>query len=127
MGVLSMQVKSVGFLKGASLYSQAGFLATDMHEGMLTAPSARSSYIIGYNDTTPDKPDCVQTTSNCTPQQMANWNIHNWRSNVASLLPGGKGEIATVGEQIIIRIQFVVGVDEQGEKETKEYQLITGV
>jgi len=126
--VLSMQVKSVSFLKNASLYSQASFLASDIYEGMLTTPSAINSYYINYADNTPSKPTCNTTATNCSPEQMASWNLHNWRSNVASLLPGGRGEISAMGEQIVIRVEFEVGTNaDTGERETQEYQLITDV
>jgi len=129
MGVLSMQVKSVSFLKDASLYSQAAFLAEDIYESMLSTPSAKGKYNFNFGDAIPAKPDCVQLASNCTPEQMAEWHIHNWRNNVASLLPGGRGEvIRTAGDQIVIRVEFQVGSSESGasgERETKVYQMTT--
>ncbi|WP_075186601.1 type IV pilus modification protein PilV [Teredinibacter haidensis] len=125
--VLSMQVKSVSYLKDASLHSQASFLASDIYEGMLTTPSAINAYFIKYADPAPAKPDCIQVSSDCKPIDMASWNVHNWRSNVASLLPGGRGEISSESGQIVIRIEFETGSNVDGSRQTQEYTLITDV
>lgn len=125
--VLSMQVKSVAFLKNASLYSQAAYLATDIYEGMLTTPSAVNSYYINYNDSTPSRPNCITAGANCSPEQLAQWNLHNWRGNVENLLPGGRGKIERSGDQIVISIEFEVGSNEDGSRNTETYQLVTDV
>jgi|GEM_PF-1300629 len=127
LGVLSMQVQSVSYMKDASLASQASYLATDIYEGMLSTPSALNTYFINYSDATPSRPSCTSANANCAPTTMAQWNLHNWRNNVASLLPGGRGEIGRVGEQVIIRIEYEVGSNEDGSRRTQEYQLITDV
>ncbi|WP_045855517.1 type IV pilus modification protein PilV [Teredinibacter purpureus] len=125
--VMSMQVKSVTLMKDASLNSQAAFLASDIYEGMLTTPSAEASYFINYTESTPAKPDCATVASSCSPTDMAKWNLHNWRSNVASLLPGGRSEINRIGNQIVIRIEFESGSNADGTRITQEYKLITDV
>lgn len=127
LGVMSMQVKSVQFNKNSHLYSQASFLANDIYEGMLVTPDLADTYLINYGDSTPAKPACGSAGADCSADQIVNWNLFNWRNNIASLLPGGRGEINEVNNQLVIRVEFEMGYEEDGTPKTLEYVLVTDI
>lgn len=126
LGVLSMQVKSVQFNKNSHLFSQASFLANDIYEGMLVTPDIAETYVINYDDNTPAKPSC-SAGSDCTADQIADWNLHNWRTNVENLLPGGRGEINLIAGQMVIRVEFEMGYDDDGLPQSQEYIMVTDI
>lgn len=126
LGVMSMQVKSIQFNKNSHLFSQASYLANDIYEGMLTTPSLAGTYTINYGDTTPAKPVCG-VGNDCSAEKIVEWNLHNWRNNISSLLPGGRGEIGSVNDQIVIRIEFEMGYEEDGTPLTTEYVMVTDI
>lgn len=127
LGVLSMQIKSVQFSKNSHLYSQASFLANDIYEGMLITPEKATTYAIGYDDATPSKPNCVGTGANCTDDQIVSWNLHNWRKNIENLLPGGRGEIEVLADQLVIRVEFEMGYEDNGTPATEEFTIIADI
>ncbi len=126
LGVMSMQVKSIQFNKNSHLYSQASFLANDIYEGMLLTPDLANTYVIHYDDATPSKPSCGNG-NNCSASQIVDWNLSNWRNNVTSLLPGGRSEIDQVAGQLVIRIEFEMGYEEDGTPQTLEYLMMADI
>lgn len=126
LGVMSMQIKSIQFNKSSYLYSQASFLANDIYEGMLLTPEIADTYVIHYSDATPSKPSCG-VGNDCSASQVVDWNLHNWRNNVSSLLPGGRSEIDLLGDQFVIRIEFEMGYEEDGTPQTIEYVMMADI
>ena len=121
LGVLSLQANSIQVTKTASYYSQATILAHDMAESMLLTQGAAEAdetfdevglYYLGYDDATPSDPGCI--LSACTPEQLVQWSLYKWRTNIQNALPGGEAEIAPDAETdsgAIISIRFHVGYD----------------
>ena len=50
----------------------------------------------GVVDIDDDAPDCDNATSNCTPQQIASYDLIQWRKAVAASLPGGWVRVSDV-------------------------------
>lgn len=127
LGVMSMQVNSVKHNKSASLYLQASFLANDIYEGILLTPDSVDSYALKYDATTPSKPSCGKG-ENCAASDVIALNQHNWRSNIASMLPAGQGEIREDDDgKFIIAIRFELGADNDGKAEVIEYTLAADI
>ncbi len=128
LGVLAMQTNSVQVSRNAAFYSQATILATDMAEAMRTSPSVADNYVIAYDTATPADPGCATTTSDCDSADIANWNLHQWRDSVESLLPGGESRIVwNAGAEVFeISVRFVREYDEDtGQQVTGEVTLVT--
>ncbi|MDO6424683.1 type IV pilus modification protein PilV [Saccharophagus degradans] len=112
LGVLAMQTRSIQMNQNAYQYSQATALIADIYEAMLTTPSSHQNYKIAYEETTPAAVACGAATSNCSPSDIAQWNLHHWRTNIETLLPGGQGEIAALPSTVggyRISVRFVTG------------------
>lgn len=111
LGVLAMQTRSIQMNQNAYQYSQATALAADIYEAMLTSPSSQVEYVIAYEAATPAASSCGNATSNCSASDIADWNLHFWRTNIEGLLPGGQGQIAESSTTGVyqISVRFVTG------------------
>lgn len=121
LGVLAMQTRAVQLNKNAYNYSQATVLAADIYEAMLTAPSSAGSYEIDFGVVPPPAPDC--SSSDCTPDAIADWNQSQWLTNIANLLPGGEGQIEEDGDrEYVISVRFITGYKEATDE--PEYEKV---
>lgn len=105
LGVVSMQIKAMQFNQTAYYYSQAVYLANNILENIRSNPSMRDAYQLEFDDTPSASVDCG-TASGCTPRQMRDWNIVEFRRMVDELLVGGRAAIATNGDFITVTLQF---------------------
>lgn len=91
LGLAGLQASGLRANHSSSLRSQATYLAYDMADRM----RANIQGINGgnYNNLSgdPGDPGCVST--NCTPAQMAQTDLHEWNSTNASILPSGTGAV----------------------------------
>jgi len=126
LGVLSMQIKSVQFNNNAHLYTQASLLASDIYEAMQSTPELADTYIMYYEDEAPSATDCGSAAT-CSSAEIVDWNKAKWRGNVENLLPSGKSEISRVSDQLVIRIEYAMGFDDDGTPQTQEFMLITDI
>lgn len=109
LGVVSLQARSLQNNQLSYLYSQATFLAQDMAERMQANRSAAESYNIDIDDPNPSGVNLTTCTAgNCTPEQVADWDMLVWRTKIASLLPSGKAGINRFSalRESVIEIQF---------------------
>lgn len=130
LGALAMQLNAIKLSKNASLYSQAEIMLMDIYEAMRASPSNDADlYKIAYGDPTPTKPSCETTGTLCTGEDIVDWNLYNWKTNLANALPGGKGSIEydAITEQYAIRVRFEVGYDEDTESAITDEVMIQTV
>ncbi len=105
LGVLSMQVKSMQFSQTAYYYSQAVYLANEILESIRSNPQSADTYLIDLDDVTPTaNVDCQAVE--CDAQQMRDWNLNQWRSNIDQLLVSGRSSIEKDGDYFRITVQF---------------------
>lgn len=99
LGMTALQNEALQFNQAAFTDSQAQFLLNDMVE-RIRANRGNNTYAIAFNEDTPTAAvNCAATT--CTSNQMATWDIAQWRglveSTVASdgetYLPQGESQI----------------------------------
>lgn len=93
LGVLAMQASAIRLNNNAYLYSQANILAMEMVEAIRSTPGQASNYAQSWGPapgSTPAIPDC---SSSCDAATIAAWNIAQWQTTVAAVLPGGQGQI----------------------------------
>lgn len=107
LGILSMQVKSMQFNQSAYYYSQAVYLANEILESMRSNTQVVDTYLIGMEDdlSLPGK-NCNLTGFTCSPSELKDLNLYEWRENIADTLISGKSSIERVDEFIAIRVQF---------------------
>jgi len=107
LGVLSMQVKSMQFNQSAYYYTQAVYLANQILENMRSSPGAANTYLIGLDENAPTvSKNCGASGVTCTPAELRNFNLKNWRDNVTGTLISGKSSVERVGDFYAITVQF---------------------
>ena len=95
LGLASMQLQGTQSNQSAWMRSQASFLAYDIIDRMRNNRALainQSSYkiVLGDKFSTPST-NC--TTADCTPAQMAEFDVYEWDTAVKQTLPDGEGEI----------------------------------
>lgn len=96
LGLAKMQLNSIKFTYSAYIRSQALFLANDIFERMRAnrTMAINGAYDTAFGMVVSNPPNCV--TSTCTPAQMATYDLAQWKSDLALLLPSGDGEITPI-------------------------------
>ena len=100
LGAAAIQTLGLQADKGAYFRSQAMFLANDIVDRMRVNRTALDSYL-GVNSATDSttNPDCADTSSGCSPSQLADSDIAYWVDQVKnqSKLPNVTGTISELG------------------------------
>jgi len=110
LGLASLQTRGLATGHNAYLRSQAVLLAQDMAERIRTNSNYvlttenidTSEYTVSYNREYGDS-DCVN--NNCTPTQMARFDVDQWLNSLGSTLPAGDGQITktNLNYQVTVR------------------------
>ncbi|MFQ5635194.1 MAG: type IV pilus modification protein PilV [Gammaproteobacteria bacterium] len=97
LGVARMQLLSVQNTQGGYLRAQASNIGYDIIDRMRanTPAVTAGNYDITPAAATPAPINCKGALANCTPANMAQFDVYWWRQNIAVLLPSGIGGIAT--------------------------------
>jgi len=114
LGMMALQNEALQYNQAAFTDSQAQFLLNDMAE-RIRANAGNNTYAIGFNEVTPT-PDVDCAAASCTSNEMAEWDIAQWRGMVeatvaddgVSYLPGGESEILfnNLTDTYIISIRY---------------------
>lgn len=91
LGMLGVQLRTMAETQTGVRRAQAVRLIEDLSERLKSNPSAQASldsYRADWNDSIAVAADC--STTPCTPDQLAFWDLKQWRSNVAETLPMGQ-------------------------------------
>lgn len=124
LGVISLQARSLQNNQLSYMYSQATFLAQDMAERMQANKDAAESYNIDIDDPNPTGVNLTSCVSgDCTPDQIASWDMLVWRTKVASLLPSGK---AGINRFSALR-EYVIEINFDGSRGQSDPQQLTFV
>lgn len=98
LGMTSLQNEALKHNHAAFIDSQAQYLLADMAE-RIRANRGNDTYVIAYTENPPTQSlDCLTGTSTslqCTSNQMAIWDLNQWRSKVTNsdYLPQGQSQI----------------------------------
>ncbi|WP_066016222.1 type IV pilus modification protein PilV [Endozoicomonas atrinae] len=118
LGMAGVHSSSLQYNQSSYVQSQATFLATDMLDRIQANNSlARSgtNYQVGLNDL--EYSQCIESgypnnceTGSCSPQEMAAYDILQWKFQLTCQLPGSKGSITYLDSNgvrtYIIRLSF---------------------
>lgn len=127
LGMTAMQNESLKYNHAAFIDSQAQFLLADMAE-RIRANSGNNTYAILFTETTPTaSTNCASTT--CTSNQMATWDINQWRRKIESnvYLPSGESQILfdNITRTFVISVRYdwtqLGGVDINDGKRTVSF------
>lgn len=131
LGVMSMQVKSMQFNQSAYYYSQAVYLANEILDSIRSNPEMANAYSIELDDEAPQpNVECEGIDVTCTPQELRDWSLSQWRKNIESTLVAGKSSIVNNGDFLVITVQFDDSRSELEESENPslgEYVLVTEI
>ncbi len=90
LGSAGLQAYAIKTNLGGQYRNQAAFLVADIVERM-EANKLYSVTTSGYNTGLAQTIDC--TTNNCSPTQLAAYDMTNWQSTVSGVLPSGTGTV----------------------------------
>ncbi len=120
LGALSMQVKSMQYTQSAYYYSQAMYLASEILESMRSNSGYLSAYDIPLGDTASLSSDCFGVV--CSGAELSEYNVYEWRGNVANSLVSGQSSISTTSTgQVTITLQY------SDQTKLSEYVLVTEI
>lgn len=133
LGFAGLQSASLAFSQKAYANSQAAFMAQDILERVRANRGAAANYKLDFDDSPTSATDC--STSACTADQMATWDLSDWSNSVSSSLTEGAGEIvytnnAGIGS-VAITVRYLLretkGEDQDdasADSEGKQYSYI---
>lgn len=93
LGVLTLQAKTMQYNQHSYMQSQATFMAQDMAERIQANRSVADNYRILFGEDPPGVAANVCLNADCTPEEIADWDLAHWRASLAAALPQGTGEI----------------------------------
>ena len=92
LGIAVLYVESLSAGRTASYRSQAVNLAADMADRIRTNRRAQAAYAGGAANNSCD-PSGGLPAAPCTPAQMAAHDLFRWNQALATVLPGGNGNV----------------------------------
>jgi type IV pilus assembly protein PilV len=97
LGTASLTLNSLQSSHGASLRSQASAQAGDLGERLRAnrafAVSNDTDYLLASNADPTSKPSCADSNAGCSPTDQAQRDLFEWRTSLATNLPGGTAVI----------------------------------
>lgn len=126
LGIVSLQSRSTQFNRGAMFESQAVNLAGDIMDRMRANPIEKNRYRIDLNDPSPDYESCDGTSANCSPSDLADYDVATWRAALAENLPQGNGEIVRLNGVGDINIFVIIIQYEDGRVEASSANELGG-
>jgi type IV pilus assembly protein PilV len=136
LGMAGLQLTSMKMTNNSYYRSQATWLAYDILDRMRAnfEQAANSNrYKIGLKETTSTTVNCAGTAADCNPAEMAQYDLHYWKTTLAAVLPAGDGEIffedTADGRTYTVAVQWDDSHSsrEDYEQRLKRFQLRTGL
>lgn len=125
LGILGVQLRTLADTQTSVRRAQAIRLIEDLSERMKANPSALATgvmqdYAVGWEAVGGSPPNCA--TAACTPTELAQWDIAQWKATVASTLPLGNASVFTVAAGAIdnTRAQMAVMVSWRENERERE-------
>jgi len=106
LGMAALQTESLKYNNAAFTDSQAQFLLNDMVE-RIRANGTNNTYVMSFTDELdPVTVDCSEET--CVGNQMALWDMTQWRQAAEDALPQGEAQILfnTLGRVYVLSVRY---------------------
>ncbi len=118
LGTAALTVHSMQVNQGGKLRSGAVILASDILERMEAnnTGALEQRYVIAAGDNIANPPDCV--SSPCTPSQLAQFDLSQWRAAIATQLPSGAGDITAAASADAVTYTVVISWLDRRSKTT---------
>lgn len=105
-GMISVSLKSSG---STYIRTQATTLTYNILDRMRANRTSVNSYNIAIGQAATNT-SCLGSSANCTPADIANFDLYEWKQELANDLPSGDGSVttATVGNmtQVTVTVQW---------------------
>lgn len=123
LGLASLQAAGLSNNQSAYNRSQAAQIAYDITDRMRTNRSATGSYITTFmapqtaTCRTGSQPcaDCSSAANMCSPAQLAQKDLYDWNSALATTLPNGVGNISRAGNICSVTVSWTENRDENAD------------
>lgn len=136
LGVLTLQVKGLQFSQSARISTNAIIAASDMADRIRANPTAGTSYFADVTapSATPPEPQCadlpddpVPPGTNCTPAQLAAFDIWLWKDALSrdTGIPEGQGsiDVLTPASGALGTTTYTVKLNYSERGENREYEI----
>ncbi|MDY6799243.1 MAG: type IV pilus modification protein PilV [Pseudomonadota bacterium] len=107
LGLAGLQSQSLRYNHSAYLQTQATFLAYDILDRMRA--NKETAQAGGYNagfSTSGTNHDCNNSSVSCGTNQMAQFDIYEWKDLLSDSLPAGTGSVGQSGDVFTVTIQW---------------------
>ncbi len=91
LGILTLQNNALKLNQVSYYYSQASVMVSDITEKVRSNIASSNSYSLSFGETPTSNVDCIATP--CRSEQLAQWQLAQWRSRVAQMFPSGDAQI----------------------------------
>lgn len=92
LGLVGLQTRALQFSQESMLQSQAQMLAYEVTDRMRANKGALAKYIVLFEESVTSSANC--SSSACSENDMARYDLAEWKSLLAASLPSGDGSIA---------------------------------
>lgn len=106
LGLATLQTMGLKFNQQSYQRTQAVLQAYDIIDRMRANTSSISSYVTPSPGYLPSITSGQCLTSDCTPAQLAAYDVNNWNTSNARLLAEGKGSISNSGSRWTVTITW---------------------
>jgi type IV pilus assembly protein PilV len=108
LGLVSLQLSELRNTRNALISSQASILLTDISERIRANPTQVASYDLAHAATL-QAVNCK--TKDCTPAQLAAYDLYTWQAMLKQSLPSGGGTVTPAGSSLTISIRWDQNLD----------------
>jgi len=114
LGVAGMQLAGMQSNRSAYYRSQATVIAYDMIDRMRTnVDGVAANHYDGLDSANPPAtpPTCIDTSSGCSAESLAENDLQEWVNDHLSLLPAGSGTVTRNGNIFTVTVNWVENTD----------------
>jgi len=95
LAIVHLQIQTLRYDEGAFMRNQAVLLAGDIFDRMRANPATATAANNFATTSSITAANCIST--NCTPAQMATFDLSQWAQNIQTYLPAGSATIINIG------------------------------
>lgn len=117
LGISAMMNFSLKSNDSAYMRTQAEVLAYNIMDHMRAnnVGALNGDYNITFGQTVSSPPNCLGTANTCTPATLAQYDLNQWKQNLASAnggLPCGDGQVTLVSNNGVYEITVIIQWDD---------------